>query len=292
MSTQQLDHLLFTVLCCLFFIVSRAQEFSTAIYFENEDGLRDTIVVGYDPMATTGMDSVFQERDIIDEAYDGLDIRVTRLCDFCLDDLNFEEDCLFQTKVNIVPKECNLFLDQRANYSSVMQIIIPNKQLPLQINWDSSQFNNPCLGASVLTDWTVVGWWDLKCHDGFLGIFRMSSISNAYMELPAGEQIINDQNDTFSILQLGLLHRDIGVNNEELELFEEEFSVFPNPVRDFLQVAHIPFEHYNLYDRYGKVVLSGSVQNQINMTPMQQGLYFLELVNDNKVIHTYKLIKK
>lgn len=67
---------------------------------------------------------------------------------------------------------------------------------------------------------------------------------------------------------------------------------FPNPVQDFLQIGHIPFERYNLYDRNGKVVLSGSVQNQINMAPMQQGLYFLDLINSNNRNYSYKIIKQ
>ena len=51
--------------------------------------------------------------------------------------------------------------------------------------------------------------------------------------------------------------------------------VFPNPVNDYLQLGHIPYERYTLYDLTGKKVQSGRHQSQINMSSMQRGMYFL-----------------
>lgn len=294
MTTQQLNHLLFTVLCFLLFVVTHAQEFSTAIYFENKDGLRDTVIVGYDSLASAGLDTIFSESDLTDQAMDTFDVRLTSVIQgICMGpDLGpqkMEDVCFFQNKYNIVPKNCNSFPVDKL--SSVMQCLIPNKDLPVTIRWDRNAFNTNCLEESVITELPTENWWDILCVETYFWDDMVLSVKNeAIIEYPIGVQVYNELSDTFSLLYIGLLHEDIGSNSEEY--VPAKPKIFPNPVNADLQLQGERFEQFSLYNSSGERVLFGGYQSKINMAPMQQGLYFLELLNDNGIVHTYKLIKK
>ncbi len=67
---------------------------------------------------------------------------------------------------------------------------------------------------------------------------------------------------------------------------------YPNPVNDYLQLGHIPYERYTLYDLTGKKVQSGRYQSQINMSSMQRGMYFLELMDRQMHSYTFKIVKQ
>ncbi|HKK89298.1 MAG TPA: T9SS type A sorting domain-containing protein, partial [Saprospiraceae bacterium] len=67
---------------------------------------------------------------------------------------------------------------------------------------------------------------------------------------------------------------------------------YPNPVNDYLQIGHIPYERYSLYDHTGNKVQSGRHQSRINMSAMQRGVYFLELIDRKQQAHTFKIIKQ
>jgi hypothetical protein len=67
---------------------------------------------------------------------------------------------------------------------------------------------------------------------------------------------------------------------------------YPNPVNDYLQIGHIPFDTYSMYDITGKKVQSGNYQNRINMTSMQRGMYFLELMDRKQQAHTFRIVKQ
>ena len=67
---------------------------------------------------------------------------------------------------------------------------------------------------------------------------------------------------------------------------------YPNPVNDYLQLGHIPYERYALYDLTGSKVQSGRHQSQINMSSMQRGVYFLELMDRQMQSYTFKILKQ
>ncbi|HKK87668.1 MAG TPA: hypothetical protein VJ917_02380, partial [Saprospiraceae bacterium] len=189
----------------LFVFHTQAQEFITSMYFEASNGLKDTLVLGYDPSATDGIDSAFSEENIMDQAFGDFDVRWTKVREpICIGmdgegPKKMQEVCIFQNKLNIVPKDCRSFIGGRT--TSVMQCLIPNKDLPVKIRWDAQQFNTNCLKESVITELPSEGWWDILCVETYFwddGLLVMTN--EVTIPFPMGVQVYNDQNDTFSLL--------------------------------------------------------------------------------------------
>jgi len=59
------------------FVLS-SQEFITELFFENSNGVRDTVYVGYDPSASIEIDTQFGEVDITSEPLSALGIRLSQ----------------------------------------------------------------------------------------------------------------------------------------------------------------------------------------------------------------------
>ena len=85
---------------------------------------------------------------------------------------------------------------------------------------------------------------------------------------------------------------------EGTELISLEFTVYPNPVTDFLKLKTGNYEienlRYQLYGINGNVLLSNKVELNETNTSMQNFIpatYFLKLIQGNKDIKTFKIIK-
>ena len=75
-------------------------------------------------------------------------------------------------------------------------------------------------------------------------------------------------------------------------------SVFPNPTSDFLTLKVEDYNNealsYNLIDEQGKLILSAQITNQetqVAMSTLARGSYFINIVQTNKKIQTFKIIK-
>lgn len=88
----------------------------------------------------------------------------------------------------------------------------------------------------------------------------------------------------------------IGVKNEtELAM---SLSVFPNPTTDVLNlnVADYKVEklNYQLTDLQGKVISEKQIaesSTQITMSTQAQSVYFLNIIQNNQIIKSFKIIK-
>jgi len=80
------------------------------------------------------------------------------------------------------------------------------------------------------------------------------------------------------------------IQNEALE-----FSVYPNPVSDFVTISGINqsfFVNYKLFSIDGKLIKNNTLENnKINLTDLNKGMYLLQLTSDGKT-ETKKIIKK
>ena len=280
----------------LFVFQIQAQEFSTSMYFESSNGLKDTLILGYDPSATDGIDSAFSEKNILDQPFGDFDIRWTKVRDPICTGIDgagpkeMQEVCLFQNKLNIVPKNCRSFIGDRT--TSVMQCLIPNKDLPVKIKWDAQQFNTSCLNESVVTELPTEGWWDILCVEPYFWDDKLLVLTNEVtIPFPIGVQVYNDQSDTFSLLFIGLLHEDIGSNTEELDKSAKP-SIYPNPVQKDLQVGHILYDQFSIFDHQGRLIKEGNFQSSIDMSEVRSGVYVLQLRHSTGEFLTYKFLKR
>lgn len=85
---------------------------------------------------------------------------------------------------------------------------------------------------------------------------------------------------------------------EEYSDITLEMSVYPNPATDFLklQVENCKFENlsYQLYDINGILVQNGEIMNKdtfIQTGKLLPAAYYLKVVNNNKELKTFKIIK-
>ncbi|WP_431609774.1 reprolysin-like metallopeptidase [Chryseobacterium sp. 'Rf worker isolate 10'] len=78
------------------------------------------------------------------------------------------------------------------------------------------------------------------------------------------------------------------------ELSKKPIGLVPNPVKDFLQVySDEKITHYEIYDASGRLMESNTMNNSaINFTKFKTGVYMLKLLNNKKLIHQSKVIKK
>lgn len=132
-----------------------AQEFSTNFYITNKYGTKDSIVLGYAPTATFGVDPQFGEIE-----YDN-PINSTKFNASVImagnDDLIeqiWEHKVSSFSKKQIVPLHTG-WIEQNA-----IGIMVSVDSMPITVAWDNSQFTPLERSYSLITDWQIGGWFD------------------------------------------------------------------------------------------------------------------------------------
>jgi len=87
----------------------------------------------------------------------------------------------------------------------------------------------------------------------------------------------------------------VGIKETTLNI---SLSVFPNPTSDFLTLKVEDYNNETLFfyllDEQGKLILSEQIKNQntqLSMSTLARGSYFINIVQTNKKIRTFKVIK-
>ena len=87
----------------------------------------------------------------------------------------------------------------------------------------------------------------------------------------------------------------VGITETTLNI---SLSVFPNPTSDFLTLKVQDYNNedlsYSLLDEQGKLVLNEQIttqDTQIAMSTLARGAYFINVLQANKKIQTFKIIK-
>ncbi len=84
--------------------------------------------------------------------------------------------------------------------------------------------------------------------------------------------------------------RDLGLNSPQ----ENRPNIFPNPTTNFINIEESSkFESFELIDIKGELILKDKLNSsQIDISSLQNGIYFLNLINENKQISRSKIIKE
>ena len=87
----------------------------------------------------------------------------------------------------------------------------------------------------------------------------------------------------------------VGIKETTLNI---SLSVFPNPTSDFLTLKVEDYNNETLFfyllDEQGKLILIEQIKNQntqLSMSTLARGSYFINIVQTNKKIQTFKVIK-
>lgn len=66
---------------------------------------------------------------------------------------------------------------------------------------------------------------------------------------------------------------------------QQEFSIYPNPANDFIQISEGQCENYKIYNIEGKIVQEGQLStcvNSISLNSLTDGVYFLNVECENQ----------
>ena len=87
----------------------------------------------------------------------------------------------------------------------------------------------------------------------------------------------------------------VGIKETALNI---SLSIFPNPTSDYLTLKVEDYNNealsYNLIDEQGKLVLNEQIttqDTQLAMSTLARGAYFINVLQANKKIQTFKIIK-
>ncbi|MBQ2375149.1 MAG: leucine-rich repeat domain-containing protein [Bacteroidales bacterium] len=98
-------------------------------------------------------------------------------------------------------------------------------------------------------------------------------------------QVLTDENGCDSLLVLNLTYQ-VSLNDVE----EENINFYPNPTQNIINFS-TTIEQIEVMDLTGKRLMSFNHENQINIEALPSGIYYLRLINDEKVT-TKKVIKQ
>jgi len=101
----------------------------------------------------------------------------------------------------------------------------------------------------------------------------------------------------------GVQHQETDENlgTPEIPVIKTEIFVFPNPTSDFVNVNMEGYElengqrSYKIYDIQGKLLKQNKIEDaetQISLSNFRTSIYILLVYVDNKVVETFKIIKK
>jgi hypothetical protein len=76
----------------------------------------------------------------------------------------------------------------------------------------------------------------------------------------------------------------------------DQLKVYPNPASDVLYIENIPADTYvrvsDITGRQQVLTQAGSLSSGLDLSGMKDGLYFLSIEKDGKILTTVKFIKK
>ncbi len=263
----------------------QAQEFEFPLFFEDVFGDKDTIFLGYDMEATTGIDEAFGEINIKGTPLTGLDVRII---DYDYDNIYCEiegnnDNSSFHTKKQIIDGNCDM------PAFPALGIIIDKNRFPIKINWDKDIFPSTCGQGPILTDWYPGGWFDLPC-DNTQEVVYMSTIDSViFATTSLGVYII--EGDTVNYLFYNLVSG--GVATEDWNQ-TDYVSIFPNPTNDKMEVSAEGFIDIMLYDITGNLLFfkENVYQNiELSLNDYPTGLYYVKIKKENRMV-TKKVIKQ
>jgi hypothetical protein len=84
--------------------------------------------------------------------------------------------------------------------------------------------------------------------------------------------------------------------NVPAEAVKANVRIFPNPVKEVVTVSGIGFNSYTIVNLVGQKVAEGNFgitrdNERINTSDLKNGIYMLNLYNDNKIVYSGKIVK-
>ena len=270
-------------------ILSYAQEFKSTIWIEDANGRVDSVIIGYDPLASESIDEIFGAWDITNVSWSEFEIRASQIDvteiingEDVINPRAISELSRYQTKIEIIPKNCLSLIEvsNQAGYIPFIALFIATDTFPIKVSWKQSEFENDCLSQSVISDWPISTWWDIPCcPDLEIHETLFSKKSEIVINKHVGMKVVNENQDTLIMLNIALFDalwsNTSDLNNDQL------LNIFPNPSNGFF---HIPdqAEIIRIMDNSGNSVDYQKNGKEIKVN--QQGLIYVQMKISEKLI--------
>lgn len=280
------------LLLCICTTIS-AQQFAFTIHFQDAAGNRDSIVLGYDANATSGIDTLWDEINISETpSNNGLDVRITD--DW--ENMYYQNiPGTFQTKKQIIRENCSfdtLFPRQ--------VISIHTLHWPVTASWDSTLFEPFCRNGSFFTGANPGGWWDVgtpsQLHfQEFDTDRQVTFYENNVNPSESYYGYINQFGDILSVFWQMFIPQGFVDNTNEPGNAAAGVKIFPNPTTGDLFVETLPdfgaVQTIDILTITGQSVLSVSNKHSISINHLQRGAYLIRVSNDRGQNHFCRVLK-
>ncbi len=70
-------------------------------------------------------------------------------------------------------------------------------------------------------------------------------------------------------------------------------KIYPNPTKNIININYADYSSNDdviIYNNLGAIAYKSKIKSQINLSNLPQGIYFLKIISDNKIIATQKII--
>lgn len=281
----------------LFTTLAQTQEnalFHTTIWFEDAVGNRDSIVVGYDPDATTGIDTEFGEVEIT-VPFDSI-FEVRAMCHF-----DFE-----QSMSKVIINRSQFIPAYNCHSWARIGIFAWSKYPPVTISWDSAAFlEDRCLRGSFLSNHILdelagpinpqllppicacMAAKDSQIFDmtyeGLIEQYQMTDVLNISHALSVealvegmGEQVIYGLRFKPEDVDGYTPCYWITVSTDDPDQLAP-LTIFPNPSSGVIKTSGAVFETVSVWDATGRHIgdFYAAQDREINLSGLLAGMYWL-----------------
>lgn len=258
------------------------QEFSFKLYFEDSKGNKDTLQIGYDINASEQINEEYGEVNIFEQQWNNdLEVRVTNA-----QITRTVYDTIFtpsiQCKKQIVKFNC----ENPQNYANqTIYIDVKCNDWPLTVKWDSTIFSYDCIKNTGIgfNDLADAGW-------------NLSKFSELRQDFKPYDYYLTEEGDTIhSIFWVAFEEWTTNIHQK----FSQEFSVFPNPSSDFINIEltkdfNPNVDYIEIFNSVGKLINSYKLRKQetkIDISEYNYGIYLIRVYNSQDYFSTKRFIK-
>ena len=276
-----------------------AQQFSAKLVFKDALNNKDSVIIGYDPSATNGIDAALGEIDVSTTSLNA--VMDVRLSDHISSSISSEQcgkqtaNYTYMSKKQIVNSSCGFYLPN--GNSSIHSILIKCKHYPLTITWNPTLFNTICNQNVLITDLQPYGWFDLPCN-GASAVVNFKDYSSLVRNPNPYPQYLVQGNDTLYIMYYASSFA-LAVNKNNF--VTPNIKVYPSPSNGIVRLemlnTNINEHTLRLTNILGKDEKFDLLNDEtdilsLNINHLKNGVYFLHVFNKDRLIHTKKIIKE
>lgn len=277
-------------------------QFVTTIWVEDALGNRDSIEVGYDTTATSGIDIEFGELQINSPFDSILDLRV----------YDFFDRRRTHTKKTI--GATGNYNNSHCLSSGDKILVIWAKYQPITFSWSKEIFSsNECHNGSLFSnhyaDLTATPYpWNEHTEErnfcmadtSFFTIYSNLDSAKFDRQTFVAEQVEGlgtQQLATFRHYTRAIFAYTPACNGIILETndvkIEKQVSIYPNPATDLLQITSRGFTPKQswVYDLSGKQIAEYDTATNIDVSLLTKGVYFLQMIDEDGNTATSKFLK-